>query len=66
MNRDGGGYYNLASPPYPYLREDDEIAQLNSRLIDLRIEQRAVVLERNQYLERARRAGVPPGWVRVD
>jgi hypothetical protein len=59
-----GGYYSYYNPPYPYLRADEEFAQLNSRLIDIEIEQRATVLERDRYVERARRAGVPPGWLR--
>lgn len=59
-----GSYYSYANPPYPYLRSDDEFAQLNSRLIDLEIEQRATKLERDRYVERARMAGVPPGWLR--
>jgi len=59
-----GQFYSLQNPPYPYLRADEEFSQLNSRLIDLEIEQQATRLERDRYVERGRRAGVPPGWLR--
>ena len=60
----GGQYYSLSNPLYPSTRADEEFSQLNSRLIDLEIVHRASVLERDRFLERARRAGVPPGFLR--
>jgi hypothetical protein len=59
-----GRYSSLIDPGYVPLRAEDEFAQLNSRLIDLQIEHRATVIARDRFLERAREAGVPPGWVR--
>src|SRR5262249_62207205 len=62
----GGRFYSLSNPLYPSLRADEEFSQLNSRLIDLEIQHRATLLERDRFLERARRAGVPPGWLREE
>lgn len=55
-----GGYTTGST----YNRADDEFAQLNSRLIDLEIVHRGTLSRWDAFLERARRAGVPPGWLR--
>lgn len=47
-----------------YFRADEEFAQLNSRLIDLEIAHRATQSRWDAFVEHARRAGVPPGWLR--
>lgn len=47
-----------------YNRADEEYAQMNSRLIDIEIAHQGTVSRWNAFLERARRAGVPPGWLR--
>jgi hypothetical protein len=60
----GGQFYSLSNPLYPSLRADEELSQLNSRLIDLEIQYRATRIRLDDFLERARRAGVPPGWLR--
>ncbi len=62
--RRGGQYYSATNPLYPSLRAEEEFSQLNSRLIDLEIQHRATLSRWNSFLERARRAGVPPGWLR--
>ena len=59
-----GRYRPLYNPPYGTLRAADEFTQLNSRLIDLQIQHRATLTLWNNFLERARRAGVPPGYLR--
>lgn len=65
---DGRGGYRYPSYGYTtgstYSRADDEFAQLNSRLIDLEIQHRGTLSRWDAFLERARRAGVPPGWLR--
>ena len=55
------GYYN----PYgtSYSRADEEMSLLSSRLVDLEIRYQATLVRWNTFLERARRAGVPPGVV---
>ncbi len=50
--------------PSGYLRADEEYAQLNSRLIDLEIQHRGSLSLWDNFVERARRRGVPPGWLR--
>jgi hypothetical protein len=57
------GYYGTAGNPAGYLRADEEFAQLNSRLIDLEIQHKATLSRWASFVERARRAGVPPGIV---
>jgi hypothetical protein len=47
-----------------YSRSEEELSQLNSRLIDLEIRYRGTLLRWDAFVERARRAGVPPGWLR--
>jgi hypothetical protein len=50
--------------PSGYLRADEEFAQMNSRLIDLEIRHQGTMTQWTNFLERARRRGVPPGWLR--
>lgn len=50
--------------PAGYLRADEEFAQLNSRLIDLQIQHQGTQAAWDNFAERARRRGVPPGWLR--
>lgn len=59
-----GTFYSLTNPLYPSLRADEEFAQLNSRLIDVELQHKATLARYDNFLERARRAGVPPGWLR--
>jgi hypothetical protein len=59
-----GRAYSIYSPGNPTTRAEEEFSQLNSRLIDLEIQHRATVARWNAFQERARRAGVPPGWLR--
>lgn len=65
---DGRGRYRYPDYGYTtgstYNRADEEFAQLNSRLIDLEIQHRGTLSRWDAFLERARRAGVPPGWLR--
>lgn len=65
---DGRGRYRYPDYGYTtgstYNRADEEFAQLNSRLIDLEIQHRGTLSRWDVFLERARRAGVPPGWLR--
>jgi hypothetical protein len=63
----GGGYYGYSSyPDYVTVvpRAEQERGQLASRLIDLQIQHRATLAAWDSFAERARRAGVPPGWLR--
>lgn len=65
---DGRGRYRYPDYGYTtgstYNRADEEFAQLSSRLIDLEIQHRGTLSRWDAFLERARRAGVPPGWLR--
>ncbi len=64
---DQRGYYRYPGRYYSgssYNRADEEFAQLNSRLIDLEIQHRGTLSRWDTFLERARRADVPPGWLR--
>ena len=63
--RSGGGYYGyFAQPNNTYFRATEEFAQLNSRLIDLEIQHRATLSLWYNFLEDARRAGIPDGLLR--
>ena len=57
------GYYGTAGNPAGYVRADEEFAQLNSRLIDLEVQHKATLSRWASFVERARRAGVPPGVI---
>lgn len=55
--------------PYGYVyptgpsRADEEMSQLSSRLVDIQIQHQATLVRWESFLERARRAGVPPGVI---
>ena len=55
------GYYDPYGTPYGPTRADGELAQLSSRLVDLQIQHEGTGARWELFLERARRAGVPPG-----
>lgn len=59
-----GAFYNRDYNGPIYLRSDVELAALTDRLSILRTRVADIQYRRDIFLERARRAGVPPGWLR--